>query len=44
VWILVHDPVDTIVYDPQLIEKIDHERLTLCNACGLRLVGSHHCK
>jgi hypothetical protein len=23
IWILVHDPVDTVVYDPQLIDKID---------------------
>jgi hypothetical protein len=43
IWILVHDPVDTLVCDPQLIEKIDPEKLTLCTVCGRRLLGSHHC-
>lgn len=44
VWILVHDPVDTVVYDPHLASKIDIERLTFCTVCGHRLLDSHHCR
>ncbi len=29
-WILVHDPVDRIVYDAQLAEKIEPSMLTFC--------------
>lgn len=43
VWILVHDPVDRLVLDPDLAEKYDYSKLDDCAICGKRKRGSHHC-
>lgn len=43
-WIAVHDPVDRIVYDAQLSNRIQPQYLDHCSICNAkRLIGSHHC-
>ena len=43
VWIMVHDPVDRLVLDPDLIENFEYYQLEDCHICGKRIKGSHHC-
>ena len=44
VWITVHDPVDTIVLDPELINTVSIDKLEDCEYCGKRQLDSYHCK
>ena len=43
IWIMVHDPVDRVVENPDLIYEYSYDELEDCKICGKRLKGSHHC-
>lgn len=41
---MIHDPVDSIILDPQLADNIEDNKKQECRVCKKsRLIGSHHC-